>query len=329
MRTWISNLVLRPSLVLGALVLSLGAASLGSADPPAARAAEHHLTILFNGNVQGELKDCGCKSKPLGGLARRAALIASIRAQRPHSILLDAGNLLARPGRGAVEQSQLVAELTAQMGYEVLGVGALDLANGLGTLKQVRAASGLRFVSANVVHDGELLFPAFDVLEQGELRIGLISVLDPTLRADELRRANPGLEILDPHEALNEHLPALAARADLIVLYSNLSAAGTQELLEALAADPALPQIDLAIEGATTNRYAAARTVGPTLLLAANSRGKVLGQLDLSLAADGTVIDSSYELHELVLSLPEDPQLAATVQRFEEGHAEMARTQSR
>ena len=47
---------------------------------PAAEAAD--VALLYNGSVQAELHDCGCKSRPLGGLARRAALIDEVSQDR-------------------------------------------------------------------------------------------------------------------------------------------------------------------------------------------------------------------------------------------------------
>jgi 2',3'-cyclic-nucleotide 2'-phosphodiesterase (5'-nucleotidase family) len=61
---------------------------------PAANAAE--VTLLYNGSVHAELHDCGCKSKPLGGLARRAALIEAVETA-DDVLLVDAGNLLGDP----------------------------------------------------------------------------------------------------------------------------------------------------------------------------------------------------------------------------------------
>ena len=70
------------------------------------------------------------------------------------------------------------------------------------------------------------------------------------------------------------------------------------------------------MEGAVSRRYEQPRKLGESLILAANARGKYLGQLDMVID-DGSVESTGAEVHELGLELPVDTGMAARVEEFE------------
>ena len=126
---------------------------------PAAEAAD--VSLLYNGSVRAEMKDCGCKSLPLGGLARRAALIESISQDR-EVLLIDAGNLLGDPTRDTFVQSSFVAKHTAEIGYTTVGVGPYEFGHGIDAVQDIALASGLEFISANLTVNGIFLTNFFE-----------------------------------------------------------------------------------------------------------------------------------------------------------------------
>ena len=83
--------------------------------------------------------------------------------------------------------------------------------------------------------------------------------------------------------------------------------------------------IDLVVEGATSGHHATLRKTGASYMLAANPSGKYIGQLDLTLQ-DGAIVDTSYELHELELKMPEAQDVANAVKNFEEGQKALAQS---
>ena len=101
-----------------------------------------------------------------------------------------------------------------------------------------------------------------------------------------------------------------------------------QELRELVLDLQDSPQttVEIAVEGTGSRKYARPNQVGDTWLLAANNRGKVLAQARLIVADDGELLDLDLEIRELRLDLPEDPELAERVQRFQERELEVAGT---
>lgn len=282
-------------------------------------AESQELTVLFHAGVHGKIVDCGCKSKPLGGLARRAALIESVRAEKENVLVLDAGNLLGQTSATQDPRTDLLVAETAGLGYEVLGVGPWDLGHGLEYLRDAERQHGLRFVNANLMRDKERLFAPYELIEVDGLRIGVISVMDQEFAEGKWTASMESLEIGCAKCALKGLLPELRAQSDLIVLYSHMK--DSVALLEELGENA---DIDVLIEGWANERRAQLQRHGDTLMLAANSGGKYLGELELVLR-DGNIEDASLTLHELHLKLPEDAELAARVHDLEERQGEVAK----
>jgi len=287
---------------------------------PPAEAAD--VTMLYNASVHAELHDCGCKKLPLGGLARRAALIHDIAADGRVLLLVDAGNLMGDPTQDTLAQSIFVARQTAEMGYSTVGVGPFEIGHGIEAVNKVTLASGLQFLSANLIVDSEYPFAPWTVIERGDVRFGLISVVDPGYARAPYNERVDGLRIEDPATALKRELPRLRENCDVVVLLSNMeTSAGTIDLLRALESET---QIELVVEGAVLRQYEQPGQLGESLILAANARGKYLGQLDLVIDA-GSIRSTEGEIHKLKLELREQKEMMARVDEFEAGQEAVVR----
>src|SRR3569623_697455 len=59
-------------------------------------AAAGHYTLVYSGNIDGELEPCGCTQEvDLGGLRRAATLVDHQRAEQPGLILFSGGGLMS------------------------------------------------------------------------------------------------------------------------------------------------------------------------------------------------------------------------------------------
>lgn len=308
---------------LTALIVLPGAVERATASTDGTADEARTLSILYNGSVRGELIDCGCKSRPLGGLARRAAYVDHLREDHPHVLLLDAGSLFGDPTQDTFAQSRFVAEQTAAMGYSVVGVGPYEIGHGVDAVRRVAASTGLHFVSANLADAaGDLLFEPYRVVEENGVRVAVTSVYDPRLLTAPFVADDAAVRALPPAETLRNWLPELNAEADLVVVLSNLRGSGSVDLLRTLGDAPS-QQVDLIIEGVVERQYPNPRSFGDSRILAANARGKYLGQIDL-VVRDGEVIDAVNEIHPLDVKLKEDPAMAEAVANFQEATGAVA-----
>jgi len=278
------------------------------------------LRLVFHGGVHGEIEDCGCKRNPLGGVAQRAGVLQEMAAEDGGEIVLvDAGNLFGKPNAQWRDQTAFLVQETQDLGYAAHGVGPWDLNYGVDFLRE--QGDRLSFTSANLEVDGELLFPPYRVTEHAGVRIGWISVMDPDSR---LRPLEPLTNVsVAPFEAaLARHLPELRAKADLVVLLSNLRQG---EIITQLRGHAGAWDVDLVIDGNSTYHYKALKEVEGIPVLAANNRGKYLGRLDLTFGADESV-DRVYELVSIKPNGPKDPEIASRVEAFLATKAETAAT---
>ena len=58
--------------------------------------ASENVTIVYSGNLRGELEPCGCTSEgDLGGIRRHASAVDRLRKERPNLFLVSSGGLLS------------------------------------------------------------------------------------------------------------------------------------------------------------------------------------------------------------------------------------------
>jgi len=100
------------------------------------RAYSSDLFVIQTGDVQGELKPCGCQGNPLGGIPRLSKLIEITQSKNPKALVLflDSGNLLFRTKRLPevfqkvwLKQAQELSSFYQAMNVAALLPGPLDL----------------------------------------------------------------------------------------------------------------------------------------------------------------------------------------------------------
>ena len=138
---------------LGATAMGLG---LQACSPPSAK----RITILHTNDVHSHIDPFppGHTRFPnMGGAARRASLIASIRNENPNTLLLDAGDIFQGTPYFNFYGGELEYRLMNRMGYDAATLGNHDFDNGLqGLLAQLPNAE-FKFVTANYDFTNTLL----------------------------------------------------------------------------------------------------------------------------------------------------------------------------
>ena len=187
-------------------------------------------------------------------------------------------------------ESKLKAEAIAygfrKFGVDVLNVGGFDLAKGYGYLRQLADSLNLPYISANLIDatTGELVFPAYKIIEKGGLRVGVIGLTDllpPT--AEDLKSK----DIIDSGIQL---IKELKPQTDIIVILVNVERAQVENITNAFAdADYIFTSRSTYRTRPGTNQLAE----GP-LVYASGNQGKYLTRVDLTiLKPDSAVVDIS------------------------------------
>lgn len=129
-------------------LLGLGGVALNSCTS----SAEKQITILHTNDVHSHIdpfsKDHSFYPN-LGGLARRASLVNSIRKENPNTLLFDAGDIFQGTPYFNFYGGELEFKLMSMMNYDAATIGNHDFDNGLkGILAQLPHAT-FDFLSAN------------------------------------------------------------------------------------------------------------------------------------------------------------------------------------
>lgn len=117
------------------------------------KAAEiKHLTVLHTNDVHSHIDPFPMddpRNPNRGGVARRAALIESIRQENPNVLLLDAGDIFQGTPYFNYYGGELEFKLMSMMKYDLSTIGNHDFDNGLDGLYAQMPNATFEFVSAN------------------------------------------------------------------------------------------------------------------------------------------------------------------------------------
>jgi 2',3'-cyclic-nucleotide 2'-phosphodiesterase (5'-nucleotidase family) len=187
-----------------------------------------------------------------------------------------------------------------------MAVGPIELALGLDTVRQRMAESQFPWLSANVLvrATGEALTAPYVVLDVGAHKVGVVGL---TRMPDE---ALADFEVTNLPEALKGAVAAVSEQADTVIVLTNMDYWG------ATALAMSVPGIDVMI-GALADRVPAAAGRAPdtnTIVVVAESpstehAGRRVGRLEVGIAADGSVTETSWSSEWLDKSYPDDPMM--------------------
>jgi 2',3'-cyclic-nucleotide 2'-phosphodiesterase (5'-nucleotidase family) len=266
------------------------------APPPRGKA----IALLYSSNLLGAYAPCAC-TLPLGGIARRATLIARARVDADAVLIVGAGDLIAPadPARGADDserRARRMAEATVRAGLTAFTPGERDLALGVSALRRVAAAAGLPITTANLYgSDGQRLFEADRLVDAAGVKVGLFGVSAPATPADAAHWRAAGIEVRDPADAAREAVRSLRAHgAAVVVALVHVGAPAESRRLIA-----AVDGIDWVVLGHSGLNLEAPEKVGGARLLEAMSEGRDLGRLDLHLVGNSLAFADRGERAEI------------------------------
>ena len=289
-------------LMLGA-VLAMALARAGEALP---------LTILHFNDLHGQLDPVQDRTsgRTLGGIARLAGLVQSIRAEDPRRpvILLFGGDLL----QGTVTSTVFLGEpdigFLSAIGVDAAVMGNHELDYGQLVFRQLLEEAAFPVLAANL-RAGPIPFPvpaAVVLHPPGGPRVGILGLVTDELTTTTHPRNTTGIEMAPAAETAAGWLPWLRSRSDLVVVLSHLGLAADHRLARDLGG------IDLIVGGHNHRLLKQPEVENGVPILQAGARGEYLGRLDL-VVEDGRVEIQGYRMIPVDGNAPEDSAIAAQV----------------
>mgnify|MGYP000341799547 CR=1 FL=1 len=259
--------------------------------------ASDSLSIIYSGNLDGELEPCGCSAEGnFGGIKRRATLLQQLRKETPNVVVLSAGGLLSTDGPGDRLKGEYILKGYATLNYDAIAVQWRDLSYGT----EFAAAVELPWVLSNSKNnvDG---FQAQRVIERDGQRIAYFGWLDS--KDSPLRQMQGKHGLLDDSpKALREALQQAKSQGQLTVLATSLD---SQQFAESVG----LANVDILIEKSAYEVYGKPRMQDGALIVQPGSRGMRLGRLNLTVSG-GRILDWKHEVLPMPTSIPDAPELA-------------------
>jgi 5'-nucleotidase/UDP-sugar diphosphatase len=206
-------------------------------------------------------------------------MLARLRKQGKSLLNVDAGDMLYPRLRTPYDplamhkaRAAFMIQTQAGLGLQVWCPSALDMRHGLDGLMLMAAESGIALVASNLRREGPGALPPTHLIRRvGGLRVGLLGLVGE-------RPGMPAwLGVGDPVQTAREGLRALADKADLIVVLSNLGLERDQELAAQVAG------LHVIIGAGDDRMILVPRRAGDSLILQPYKQGEYLGLLRLYL----------------------------------------------
>jgi len=116
------------------------------------QAALAAYTLVYSGNLNGELEPCGCTLEgDFGGIKRQVSMIDQLRQKNPDLMFVSSGGLLIAEMPSDRIRSDYILRGMKLLNYDVIGVQARDLAFGTAFLTRHELPFILSDTAANAV----------------------------------------------------------------------------------------------------------------------------------------------------------------------------------
>ncbi len=268
--------------------------------------AEPHQLVIFHtndihGHFMPERASWRKDSAPVGGVAALEAELTGLRSQFPHSLYLDAGDLMTgnpicnMEYRGVKGAALLDMLHRLNITAECLGNHEYDL--GAQHLREYIAASPYPILCANVGDEqgSQPLAAAVQQVTENGVRVGIIGLILDNLK-DVVAKANiQDVVVKDAATTAQRYIDELDSTTDLIVLLTHMGVDDDSLLATKVRG------ADVIVGGHSHTRLLEPKRVNGVVIVQAGSYCKNLGVLELTVDAD-SVSSYSGRLVELELS---------------------------
>lgn len=229
--------------------------------------------------------------------------------------MLDTGDALVGGGSlGDSTSGEVIVAGMSLMGYDAMALGLNELSLGPDLLGERLRDASFPVLSANAVlaTTGELVAPAFTMLDVGGYRIALIGL------TKEPAQQPAGFVVQDPTAAAANCAEQVGAQADLVIVLTNLTYRASIALAQAV------PGIDI-IVAAQPDQLPSQISEAPgteTYVVTAEQpvlrhTGRRVGLLELTVTGEGPAADATWQSVWMAGDIPDDPAMAAFLKEYE------------
>lgn len=266
------------------------------------------LTLIYSGNLDGELEPCGCSPEgDSGGIRRRATKLAELRQDNPRLILLSSGGLINNTSPNDRITADYIFKGFATLGFDAIGVQWRDLAFGLDAVTKRSLPWVASNWEANNNAENDRPLHHIDIVRDN-VTIAFFAWIDPS--------QSPHRKMLGQHALVNNDISNLAQMLASAKQKNKMVVLSTAEPLDQIEKTIPLQNIDILIIQSAYEVYAEPHRILQkddahlTVVLQPGSRGMRLGRLDLHTDNHGNIREFQSSVIALPTTIPDDPKMA-------------------
>jgi len=301
--------------VIASLVLATFAGTATPSSGPILRPDK--VVILSTTDVKGQTGPCGCHI-PKGGLARRASLVDSIRAQFGQVALVDAGGFFPE-GDGQQDLASFLMDAMNRLNTDAVGIAQRDLRYGTSFLTAQTKRTGLPVVCANLIdkRSGKPLFNPYLIKKIGGVKVGFFGLLGEQV---DLGPSRDSLLVEEPAAVARRTVAKMRRKGvDVVVLLGQLRKVENEDLVAAVDGVNAL------VVGGDTPVSAKGRVIKNTVACYGGEKGYYVCKTVLTLNTKRQVTTGEADAIMLGPEVGDQGEMREFVKGFEGGFNEKAR----
>jgi len=245
------------------------------------------LTILHTNDLQGQITPLveikNNKKTEVGGLARIATKVESIRDIENNLLLLDAGDTIQGSLFTRVYGGVHIGQLMSKIKYDAVTIGEHDFDKGPEGLRTYIKSANYPFLAANIdiskSKDLKGLIAPYIVVEVNGIKLGIFGLA--TTDTNLFSKTGPNVVVTDPIEAARKVVEEMRPKSDVIIALTHLGLINDRALAKAIKG------IDIIIGGHSKTKLSVPIIVnneygGNTIIVQAKNQGRYLGRLDIA-----------------------------------------------
>ncbi len=254
------------------------------------------FTLVYSGNLNGELEPCGCSAMAnFGGIKRRATALSALRQQLAEKdqalFVVSNGGLITEHDSSDRIRSDYIFSGMASLAYDAIAVQSHDMGFGI----DLMLPDQLPWVSPHPA------FPDRRLLKTQGTKLAVFSW--PEFQWV----ANSQLKKVD--EDLSEALRAAKKSGYITLLFSPLEKDDALKKLPAGA-------IDILVVRGRDEQIKEPELINGMLVISPGTRGMLMGQLELQTDANGAITSHSHQIIELSDQLADAESLTGWYEQY-------------
>ncbi len=257
------------------------------------------FTLVYTGNLNGELEPCGCTLEgDMGGIKRHATMIDQLRDKDPQLMFISSGGLLIAEMPSDKIRSAYILSGMKFLNYDVIGVQPRDLAFG----NEFLGRYNLPFLHSGNIDDSRFTYSR-TLQRQSQLFSFFQYVLQPSASSMQTGDTDNTTAL----KQLSKKLAQEKQSGHITIVTTTLRLAEAKKTLP-------ISNIDLLIIPSRQDTYSEPVQIGNTLLLQPGARGMRFGQLRFDIkkdAANKHIINWRHEVIPLPQTVADAPRTEA------------------